>query len=286
MISIFSNYIQANKLKIITSLAVLSSCLLPDLAMGQVKVSPMVIESKVQRGQSQDFISITNITNKPSRVRVYAEPFVYDRDSGLKTLPANTPGSLVPYMQFSPREMVIQPGQTRRVRVLNRLAPNLPDGEYRAVVFHETLDKQEQGQGRTVNFITKIGVAVYARKGNISPNVAIESASYNSQKRRVQLLVNNTGNASALIKSRWELKRDGKEIKKGESDSTSVSPSSQRNLTIHSLGKNDSNLPAGNYQLTGKLFWGENNKNEQSFSVNFTVPAATQKKPVRTRLRR
>lgn len=103
-----------------------------------MSVSPLVIEAKTERSEAKGIVTITNTSNAPSRVRIYAEPFTYHRDTGFQTLPSS-PNDLTPYLQFSPRELTIQPGESRRVRLIGNLAPNLPEGEYREVIFNEVL---------------------------------------------------------------------------------------------------------------------------------------------------
>ncbi|NES23355.1 MAG: P pilus assembly protein, chaperone PapD, partial [Symploca sp. SIO3E6] len=103
-------------------------------AQAQMRISPLVIEVEAQRGQAQGVISVTNTSNEAFRARVYAEAFTYDRDTGFAIL-TSSPTDLTDYLQFSPRELTIPPGVTRRVRLISRFPPSLPEGEYRAVVF-------------------------------------------------------------------------------------------------------------------------------------------------------
>ncbi|MBW4647047.1 MAG: P pilus assembly protein, chaperone PapD [Goleter apudmare HA4340-LM2] len=259
--------------KTIFALALSTLFLLPSAAKAQVKVSPLVIEAKTERGQAQGLISITNLSDTPSRVRVYAEPFTYKRDTGFETLPKNSPNNLTPYLQFSPRELTIQPGQTRRIRAITRLAPNLPEGEYRAVVFNETLTERKDSTGKIVTLATRIGVTVYVAKGKVSPNLVIDSANFDPKQKKVQLLVRNTGKATTRPGVSWKISRGATVVKTGEIESASVIAESDRNISINYPGKDDQALAPGTYQLSGELLWGENNQKKLPFNLSFTVPS-------------
>ncbi|MBD2777029.1 P pilus assembly protein, chaperone PapD [Iningainema sp. BLCCT55] len=253
--------------------ACLSSLLLCGKASAQVSVSPLVIEAKADRGQAQGMITITNTSNTPNRVRVYAEPFTYNRDTGFQSLPANSPNNLTPYLQFSPRELTIQPGESRRVRLISQLAPSLADGEYRAVVFNETLSDAKDNAGNNVSLVARIGVTFYVRKGNFSPNLAVDSASFNTQQKQIQLLVRNSGKATARPSLNWTLRRGETVVKTGQVDANAVVAQSDRHFLLNFPGKEQA-LASGTYQLSGELVWGEDKeKTKLPFNVNFTIPA-------------
>jgi P pilus assembly chaperone PapD len=253
-------------------LALSGLLLFPSQSQAQVKVSPLVIETQAQRGQAQGMVSITNMGNSPSRVRVYAEPFTYKPDTGFATLPANTPNNLTPYLQFSPRELTIEPGQTRRVRIISRLAPNLPDGEYRAAVFNETLTEQKDASGAIVTLATRVGVTVYVTKGNAVPQLRVENASFNAQEKQLRLNIRNTGNASARPSVSWRLQRGNQVIKTGDIESISVIAENERYVTLNYRVEDEPGLIPGNYQVIGELVWSEGNTRKQlPFNVGFTV---------------
>ncbi|TAE60443.1 MAG: P pilus assembly protein, chaperone PapD [Nostocales cyanobacterium] len=247
--------------------------LFPNPAKAQVSVSPLIIESKAERGQAQGMITITNTSNDITRVRVYAQPFTYSRDNGFQIL-SSTPTDLTKYLQFSPRELTIKPRESRRVRLITRLAPSLPDGEYRAVIFNETLTEAKNPQGNNVALVARIGVTFYVRKGNIFPNLEVAGASFNQDIKQIQLLVKNNGEATARTGVNWILKQGDKEIKTGKIDPNSIVPDSERNLLLNYPGKDDPTLTPGEYQLSGELIW-ENNQQKLPFNVNISIPKMT-----------
>ncbi len=255
--------------------------LFPVAAKAQMSVSPLVIEAKAERGQAQGMITISNTSKTPSRIRIYAQPFTYSRDAGFQTL-SSSPNDLTKYLQFSPRELTVKPGEVRRVRLISRLAPNLPDGEYRAVVFNETLSESKDATGNNVTLVARIGVTFYVRKGNLSPQLAIDSASFNPEQKQIQLLVRNNGQATVLPSLNWTLRQGQTVIKTGQVDTNAVVANSDRNFLLNYPNKDQPALNPGQYQLSGELFWGEDSKKSKlPFNLNITIPtqtAASQKK--------
>ncbi|BDI17022.1 hypothetical protein ANSO36C_28240 [Nostoc cf. commune SO-36] len=249
--------------------------LFPVAAKAQMSVSPLVIEAKAERGQAQGMITISNTSKTPSRIRIYAQPFTYSRDSGFQTL-SSSPSDLTKYLQFSPRELTVKPGEVRRVRLISRLAPNLPDGEYRAVVFNETLNESKDAAGNNVTLVARIGVTFYVRKGNLSPQLAIDSASFNREQKQIQLLVKNSGQATVLPSVKWTLRQGTTVVKTGQIDSNAVVANSDRNFLLNYPNKDQPALKPGQYQLSGELFWGEDsNKSKLPFNLNITIPTQT-----------
>lgn len=247
--------------------------LFPSVVRAQVSVSPMVIESQAKRGQAQAMITLRNTNSTPTRVRVYAEPFTYKRDLGFQVITSN-PNDLSPYLQYSPRELTIKPGQSRRVRLMARLAPSLPDGEYRAVVFNETLTESKDGAGNNVALVARIGITFYVRKGNVIPKLGVDGASFNTDVKKIQLLVRNSGQASALSGVNWTLKRGDQVVKTGKLEPSAVIADSDRHLLLNF--PNEEKLAAGTYELSGELVWGNDDKKSKlPFKMNVNIPTIT-----------
>jgi P pilus assembly chaperone PapD len=240
----------------------------------QVDISPLVIEVEANRGQSQGIINVSNSSDQPFRARLYAEPFTYSRDAGFQTL-ASSSNDLTPYLQFSPRELVVPPGVTRRVRLITRLPPKLAAGEYRAVVFTENLEEVTDTSRNNVAIVTRVGVTVYVRQGNVSPKLVVDSASWNPEQKQIQLLIRNTGQASARPTVNWTLKRQGAVVETGNLEATGIVAQSDRNFLLKYPIEGQTAPAAGEYQLSGELVWGEDkNQSKLPFSVNLTIPAA------------
>jgi P pilus assembly chaperone PapD len=241
-------------------------------AQAQIGISPMIIEVQENGGQSQATINVINNTNSPFRARVYAESFTYDKDKGFNTIPQNTE-SLVPYLKFSPRELNVPAGVTRRIRLNVQLPADLPAGEYRSAIFTENLEEQKQTdkKGLMTTIATRIGVVMFVRKGDSSPKVTITTAEWNPATSQISVNMNNTGKASAYPEVNWTLTQAGKTIKAGVANPTGIVANGDRLVRID-IPKQELKLNPGKYQLSGNLSLGEKeNKTMIPFSVDVNI---------------
>ena len=250
-------------------------------AFSQVMINPMVIESDTQKGQARGSFTVTNNSPAVMRARVGAQPFNYGR-KGFEIVKESA-NDLVPYLIFSPREFVLQPGQTRQVRLSAQLLPSMKDREFRAVIFTDSLTaidnagSSDPGISQT-SILPRLGVTFYVRQGKADPQLTIESASV-SAGSSVQLLMKNTGNATVRPEVRWKLvDKNGIEVS-GKVDATTVIAGGDREITLtDNLG---SSFPAGTYELKGELRWerGKEIKN-QSFTIPLLVPTNSSTNPI------
>jgi hypothetical protein len=264
---------------LLASVLAAATVLAPDSASANLSVSPQIIELTSRRGQAQGTVLVTNQGEKPFVSKTYAVPFHYDREDGFKEL-KSSPNDLTPYLQFSPSELTVPELDKRRVRFITRLAPNLPDGEYRAMIFTEMTQPTEVKEVDSSNQITlvtnilpRIGVAVYVRKGNVSPKLNIDSFRFDATKQQPQILVKNTGKASAFVGGTWSLKQKDREIRKGSVIDTTVIAESDRYIKIYLSDSEANALPPGEYQVEGNLHWGFNQTLKIPYKHQFTVPA-------------
>ncbi|MGK7924091.1 MAG: P pilus assembly protein, chaperone PapD [Spirulina sp.] len=252
----------------------LSAWLGNSLALAQIGVSPIVLEIQARRGQSQGFISVYNNGENPYRARVYTQPFTYDRDRGFQALPT-IPLDLSPYLQFTPRELVVQPGQNRRVRLIGRFPPSLVEGEYRTALIVEGLDPITlvDEAGNTVKIVQQVAVTVFVRNGDLQPELIADRAIWNPQTRQIAILVQNRGGASARPGIEWRLLQAGTEIDRGKISPEIVLAEGDRNLIV-TYPEGEEIPPPGNYRLQGELIWHEDNyrrKQTESFQVDLII---------------
>lgn len=251
----------------------LASALLPFPASAQLGLSPLYLEEQVTRGRAQGVITLTNVTDAPIRARVYSEPFTYER-SGFAQL-SEDPADLSPYLQFSPREMVIPPGGEQRVRLLGLFPPDAPDKEYRAAVYAEELVDSTTAEDSPIALKLRVGSMVYMRNGDIAPRLVSASAqplaSENSvaQPQMLELLVNNQGGATTRVAADWQLYEGDEAIDAGSTTKHTVVAGSDRSLPL-TLSRS---LESGNYILRGELSWVTASEGyRQSFEVPVLVP--------------
>ncbi len=245
-------------------------CIFPQIAQAQIQISPLVIETEARQGKAQGVINITNTSNQTFRARVYTLPFTYNQD-GFEEL-KSSPQDLSPYLTFSPRELVLEPGQTRQIRAISRFLPSSAKGEYRAVIFTEDLQEiTTTNSNQTIGVTPRIGVTVYVRHGDAAPNLKVESASYNAQTKKISLQVKNSGNATVRPNIDWKLQNSAGKQADGEIDAYTVIAEGKRNIQID-LPSDKKDISAGKYQLTGELTWREGDKDKSlPFNVDVNI---------------
>jgi P pilus assembly chaperone PapD len=241
--------------------------------LAQVGLEPMVIQETVERGRAQGVLTVTNPGAQPMRVRVYAEPFTYDRETGFTSLSEDAQ-DLTPYLQFSPREFVIPPGERQRVRLVSLLPPSLTGPEYRAVVFTEALLETVSAEETSSNTIqARIGSTVYIRQPDAAPELSLVSAQWDQASAQVQVLVSNSGNASARPNLKWTLAHDGVTVATGESGATTVIAGLDRLFVLSGSSAAAFDLASGNYEISGELVWDLGDESySQPFKSGFSVP--------------
>jgi P pilus assembly chaperone PapD len=241
-------------------------------AQAQIGISPMVIEIQEDNGQAQATINVVNNSNAPFRARVYSESFTYEKNTGFNTIPQNA-NSLLPYLKFSPRELNVPAGVTRRVRVNAQIPANLPPGEYRSVIFTENLDQEKRadGKGSVATITTRIGVTIFVRRGATAPKLSITTATWHPEKNQIWVDMNNGGNASVYPELQWRLTQGNNTIKTGRVSATGIVPSSDRIIKI-TIPTTELKTKPGTYQLSGDLMWREQDTPKTTpFSVNVNI---------------
>ncbi len=236
----------------------------------QYNVAPMVTIATAKSGQAKGSINVTNSGKEPLRMRIYAEDFTYDRKQGF-TSTGNHAKSAIPYLQFSPRELVIPPGVTRNVRVGTTLLPSLPDGEYRAVLFVEDLKEQDvkANTGNAVIIKTRVASVFYVSKGAASADLQVNTAIWDNTAKKLNIVLSNKGKKTDYTTINWQVGKDGKQIAKDRILGVLVQSENEREVTLQ-VGEKNLSLPSGNYTLSGEIVTDKNKSTP--FNVKVDIP--------------
>ena len=111
--------------------------------------------------------------------------------------------------------------------------------------------------------------------GMSAPNLVVDSARVDATNRQLQLLVQNTGQASIRPAAVWELKQGDTVIGAGETGAFAVLAESDRYLRFDNSSEILAATAPGQYQIEGSLFWTnlDNELVSEPFSVNVTIPS-------------
>jgi hypothetical protein len=235
-----------------------------------ITVSPMVTIGQLKGAQSRSSFSISNKSQIPIRTRVYAEDFDYDAQQGFVKI-SDHPHSANPYLQFSPKELVIPPGGTREVRLNITIPPSKPDGEYRVAVFTEDLTERKITDPNNLYSTIirpRIASVFLISKGAITAQISAVSVSWNLETNKPRLLLRNQGQASAYPEVNWKLKQGNREIDSHSIQGIVLLAGRERAIDIKI--PIDKKLTPGNYTLVGEI----DNRDGKliPFSLNVNIP--------------
>jgi hypothetical protein len=236
-------------------------------------LSPMVTIATAKGGQSRGSINVTNNAQEPVRMRVYAESFAYDRQKGFTFTPKDNQ-SAVPYLSFSPRELVIQPGVTRNIRIAVTLPPSLPNQEYRAAVFVEELKAKDviQPTASTQKVALSLRIAsvfFFSKGGDSIANIQAHTASWNATDRKVAVLLENTGKQTARPEVSWRIEKNGQIVAKDVINGVIVQADNSREIILQANGKSP-DLGKGEYRIVGDIV--NNGRKPIAFSLPLIIP--------------
>ena len=239
----------------------------------QVSMSPLMVVMDVQNGQAQQLITVRNRTDNPYRARVYAEPFTYT-SNGLESLKSSDM-DLTPYLVFSPREVELQPRTERNVRLVARVPREIQNKELRAVLYVQDLREVALTSPDSIAqaaISSRIGMPIYARSGNVAPELNILKATYDPDKKRVAIRVKNTGLGSTRAWLNWTVSGSGQQPLEGRETPTSIVAVSERDVYIEN-NPGLQNIKPGTYEIKGSLET-EREKDNLTFpfSLTITVP--------------
>lgn len=221
-------------------------------AKGQFLVSPMIVTAEAKQGVARSIVTVKNVSDNPIRIRLYPEPFTYKEDGF--TVLESSEEDLSPYLTFAPKELLIEPGQIRRVRLLTRLLPSLENKEYRAVIFAEQLKENLANEG--LNVTSRLGITVYVSHDGAQSELQATSVDYDSVQKKVQAVIENSGDKTERPILDWELVQNGKSIAEGMTDNYTVIANGKRNFLIKIREESGDMELSGEYQFQGDIIIG------------------------------
>jgi P pilus assembly chaperone PapD len=238
-------------------------------------LSPLVTISTTKSGQSKGSLNVTNNAKEPLRMRVFAESFAYDRRQGYIPTPKDD-HSAVPYLNFSPRELVIPPGVTRNIRVAVTLPLSLPNQEYRAAILVEELKARDiqainkPANSQKISFRLRIGAVFFFSKGsdNIA-NIQARTAMLNLTDKKVALVLENTGKQTARPEVSWRIEKNGQAVAKDVINGVIIQAENSREVILQTNGKSP-DLARGEYRIVGDII--NNGQKPIAFSLPLIVP--------------
>lgn len=163
-----------------------------------IDVSPVRFELKGQAGgEYTDAVQVTNVAEDPVRLRSYVEDWDMTMEGTPRFLPiGGSRRSASNWIEASPSDFLLEPGQTEWVRFTIQVPSSLPDGAYYTALLLESMPlKEQRSPARQVFVRGRVAAMIYVTIG--APRRAAEIASMSmvtkEGKRFVRLEVRNTG---------------------------------------------------------------------------------------------
>jgi P pilus assembly chaperone PapD len=168
----------------------------------------------INSGERYSQVTVINQSQEKSVMyKLSLEPMRMDTDGGL-TIPSQpTKRELLAQsmVRFSPRTAILPPNGKQIIRIMTRIPPNLPDGEYftylaavpTPVEVEKTEQQQQQGGIQTqLNLLVSIKIPLIIQHGDTHAETEIMGARLSKDakgKDNLQILLKRTGNKSSVV---------------------------------------------------------------------------------------
>lgn len=167
----------------------------PALAAGNLLVAPTRVVLEGGRGTE---VILNNVGNAPATYRISLELRRMTAEGQLEEVATGTESdkeqAVLAMVSYAPRRVTLPPNQPQVIRVGARIAPELPDGEYRAhMLFRAVPDAQpvvegpRQGVSISLTPIYGVTIPVIVRKGALQASAAISNVHLARENGQVSL---------------------------------------------------------------------------------------------------
>ncbi len=166
-----------------------------DLALD---VSPVRIEISTEPGaECTDAVTVQNTATEAVRLRCYVEDWTMTEDGTPVFRPAGAlPRSASPWIDWGPSDVLLEPGESKLVRITARVPHLLAEGGYHTSLLLESIPIRPAERGSRQMFVRgRVACMIYVRVGHPrrSAEIVSLSASARDERRYLRVEVANTG---------------------------------------------------------------------------------------------
>jgi hypothetical protein len=167
--------------------------------------SPSMFRESLDSGQASGTINVLNMSDKEKRIVVDVKPWELDVNSAVVELESKE-DSLDQWMIFNPTDFMIESEGSRSVRwaIMPRL--QLPDGEYRVMIYLTEMGDPDDQRQVKVNY--RFGIPVYVTVGDVQRIGMLDDIIINDNDKSKPMLglnISSTGNAHVRIRGSYGL---------------------------------------------------------------------------------
>ncbi len=173
--------------------------------LGDLVVTPtrVVLGDKLKSAD----ILLLNRSMQPIRYRLTLVDMEMSEAGLMKRIEAGSVQSALNLLRLSPREILLQPGESQRIKIAFMLAEGLPDGEYRSHLAFEPVSAPKPVDGGTqtdgslaIKFQLRsvVTIPVVVRHGKVAATGSISDASLHKDANGefVRFTIHRSGNRS------------------------------------------------------------------------------------------
>ncbi len=189
----------------------------PALAAGDLLVAPTRLVLEGGRGTE---VILNNVGTAPATYRISLELRRMTKEGRLDEVVAGTETekekATLAMVSYAPRRVTLPPNQPQVIRVGARIAPELPDGEYRAhMLFRAVPDAQpvveapRQGVSIALTPIYGVTIPVIVRKGALQASAAISNVHLSRENGQVSIAFDLARSGDRSVYGRVRVTRPG-----------------------------------------------------------------------------
>jgi len=271
-----------NRMTWIWTVAAATMLLAAGSALGSLRVSPGVVETRFEHGRTSGSFTVTSTDAKTQRLRVLPVHFTLSVDGKVMIAPVDS-SSLAEWIKITPREFTLEPNSERQVRYAIVAPDSMPDGSYWGALEFVPLPSHQDSLTAmsSLKAIAVVVAPIVADKGRPTYVWNLDPDSMRSvvTPDGVVLLakVENGGTGRIAQKGRYEIRDSGGGvITSGETDRGSILPHSVRFLKT-ALPKT---LAAGSYEYV-VTYTSEMDGSKLTGSLRFDIPSTYPDPPER-----
>ncbi len=226
--------------------------------LGDLMISPtrLTLDEKSRGGT----IIVVNSGQSTVRYRLNLVDMNMSPEGVLKKTSDGTRNSAISSLRLSPKEIILAPGASQKIRILSVLPLGSIDGEFRSHLEFEPLTrpgtpKQTEGGEKVLstnlNVRLLITIPIVVRMGNVSASAQLSDGSIDHKANSVKFSLHRDGNASIRgdVFVRFKPANGGKAVLVGQSNGVAVYfPNPTRSMVV-GLSKSPSSLGAGDFEV-------------------------------------
>ncbi|MEI8282822.1 MAG: hypothetical protein WCG75_10490, partial [Armatimonadota bacterium] len=226
--------------------------------LGDLMISPtrLTLDEKSRGGT----IIVVNSGQSTVRYRLNLIDMNMSPEGVLKKTSDVTRNSAISSLRLSPKEIILAPGASQKIRILSVVPLGSIDGEMRSHLEFEPLTRPattksteggEKVLSTNLNVRLLVTIPIMVRMGNVSSSASLSNGSLDPKGSSVKFTLHRDGNASIRgdVFVRFKPANGGKAVLVGQSNGVAVYfPNPTRSMVV-SLSKNISSLGPGEVEV-------------------------------------